>query len=282
MLGDLTGRTAVVTGGGKGVGRAIAIALAERGADVALADIDVDSAMDVAGELEGSGRNAMAIDMDVTSADSVLIAVQKVIDEWGRIDILINNAGVVGAPGWIEATEDRYEDWDRAISVNLRGVVNCCKAVIPHMIGRRYGKIITIASTAARPGGSSGGDPPEFSRPSERMLIPYAVTKAAVLRYTQSLASALAEHNINVNGVAPGPMLTPMGLDITRRRQLGAPELMARETEEVRRHDIAQATLFRRPLEPTDIGNMIAFLVSEDARNITGQVIPVDGGARMA
>ena len=113
-------------------------------------------------------------------------------------------------------------------------------------------------------------------------MIPYAVTKAAVMRYTQTLASVLAGHNINVNGVAPGPMLTPMGLDITRRRQRGAPELMARETEDVRRHDIAQATLFKRPLEPSDVGKMIAFLVSEDARNITRQVIPVDGGARMA
>ena len=113
-------------------------------------------------------------------------------------------------------------------------------------------------------------------------MIPYAVTKAAVMRYTQSLASMLARHNINVNGVAPGPMLTPMGLDITRRRQRGAPNLMADELEDVRRRDTAQATLFQRPLEPSDVGKMIAFLVSEDARNVTGQVIPVDGGARMA
>ena len=134
MLGDLTGRTAIVTGGGKGVGRAIAIALAEGGADVALADIDVNSAGDVASELEAGGRKAMALDMDVTSVESVRAAVRKAIDEWGRIDILVNNAGIVGAPGWIEAAEDRYEDWDAVVSVNLRGVVNCCKAVIPHMI----------------------------------------------------------------------------------------------------------------------------------------------------
>ena len=112
MLGDLTGRTAIVTGGGKGVGRAIAIALAEGGADVALADIDVNSAGDVASELEAGGRKAMALDMDVTSVESVRAAVRKAIDEWGRIDILVNNAGIVGAPGWIEAAEDRYEDWD--------------------------------------------------------------------------------------------------------------------------------------------------------------------------
>ena len=282
MLVDLTARTAIVTGGGQGVGRAIALALAKAGADVALADIDVDSAGDVARELRAAGRNAMTLDMDVTSVDSVLAAVQKAIDEWGHVDILVNNAGVVGAPGWIDAPEDRYEDWDLVVSVNLRGVVNCCKAVIPHMTERKQGKIITIASTAARPGGSGSGGVPEFSAPSEKMLIPYAVTKAAVMRYTQSLASSLASHNINVNGVAPGPMLTPMGLDITRRRQRGVPELMAREPEDVRSHDIAQATLFKRPLEPSDIGKMIVFLVSEDARNITGQVIPVDGGARMA
>ena len=282
MMGDLAGRTAIVTGGGQGVGRAIALALAQAGADVAVADINVAGATEVAKELEGGGRKALAINMDVTSVDSVQAAIQKTIDQFGHIDILVNNAGVVGAPGWIEAAEDRYEDWDLVVSVNLRGVVNCCKAVMPHMIERRYGKIITIASTAARPGGGDTAGAPEFSRPSERMLIPYAVTKAAVMRYTQSLASMLAGHNINVNGVAPGPMLTPMGMDITRRRQRGAPELMDQETEDIRRHDIAQATLFKRPLEPGDIGKMIAFLVSEDARNITGQVIPVDGGARMA
>ena len=264
------------------MGRAIALALAEAGADVALADINTAGAGEVAMELEAGGGNALALNMDVTSVDSVQSAVKRVIDHWGHVDILINNAGVVGAPGWIEAAEDRHEDWDVVMSVNLKGVVNCCKAVIPHMIERRYGKIITIASTAARPGGAGAGGVPEFSAQSERMLIPYAVTKAAVIRYTQSLASALAGNNINVNGVAPGPMLTPMGLDITRRRQRGAPELMAREPEDVRSHDIAQATLFKRPLEPSDIGKMIAFLVSEDARNITGQVIPVDGGVRMA
>ena len=281
-MGHLTGRTAIITGGGQGVGRAIALALAEGGADVALADINMANAGEVAGELEAGGWNAMALNMDVTSVDSVRSAVQKVVDDWGHVDILINNAGVVGAPGWIDAPEDRYEDWDVVVSVNLRGVVNCCKAVIPHMVERRYGKIITLASTAARPGGGGGEGAPEFSKPSERMLIPYAVTKAAVMRYTQSLASMLAGHNINVNGVAPGPMLTPMGLDITRRRQRGTPNLMADELEDVRRRDTAQATLFQRPLEPSDVGKMIAFLVSEDARNVTGQVIPVDGGARMA
>ena len=154
-MGHLTGRTAIITGGGQGVGRAIALALAEGGADVALADINMANAGEVAGELEAGGWNAMALNMDVTSVDSVQSAVQKVVDDWGHVDILINNAGVVGAPGWIDAPEDRYEDWDVVVAVNLRGVVNCCKAVIPHMVERRYGKIITLASTAARPG--SGG-----------------------------------------------------------------------------------------------------------------------------
>ena len=278
MLGDLKDRTALVTGGGQGLGRIIALTLAHYGANVALGDIDISDTDKVIKEVQTKGRSGICVEMDVTSVDSVKTAVQQIVKEWGQIDILVNNAGVVGAPGWITSVEDRHEDWDSVLSVNLKGVVNCCKAVIPQMIQRRYGKIITISSTAGRPG---GGAVPEFSTENEKMLLPYAVTKAAVIRYTQGLASSLAQHNINVNGVAPGPMLTQMGLDITRRRQRGTPDLISQDLEGIRRHDISESTLFKRTLVPEDISKMIVCLASEDAKNITGQVVPVDGGVRM-
>ena len=278
MLGDLTGKSALITGGGQGVGRAIAIALAQQGANAALGDISNTKAAAVAAEVKTLGRQSLALQMDVTSVPSVESAVARVIAEWGHLDILVNNAGVVGAPGWIECNEDRYEDWDLVMAVNIRGVVNCCKAVMPHMIQRRYGKIISISSTAGRPG---GGSVAEFSKTSEKILIPYSISKAAVIRYTQVLASALAEHNINVNGVAPGPMVTEMGLNITKRRQRGDPALEAMDTVEARRHQVTQATLFKRGLVPEDVGAMVAFLASDDTKNITGQVAPVDGGVRM-
>ena len=278
MLGDLKDRTALVTGGGQGLGRIIALTLAHYGANVALGDIDISDAGEVVKEVQTKGRSGICVEMDVASVDSVKTAVQQIVKEWGQIDILVNNAGVVGAPGWITSVEDRHEDWDSVLSVNLKGVVNCCKAVIPQMIQRRYGKIITISSTAARHG---GGAVPEFSTENEKMLLPYAVTKAAVIRYTQGLAYSLAQHNINVNGVAPGPMLTQMGLDITKRRQRGTPDLISEDLEGIRRQDISESTLFKRTLVPEDISKMIVFLASEDAKNITGQVVPVDGGVRM-
>ena len=274
---DLSGKTALVTGGAQGVGRAIVLALAEQGCDVAVGDIDTAKSAAVADEVKALGRKAIPLKMDVTSIEMVGNAVSTVLDQWGQIDILVNNAGVVGAPGWMESDEDRYEDWDMVIGVNLKGVVNVTKAVVPHMKARQYGKIISIASTAARPGG--GGS--RFSSASANNLTPYSVSKAGVMRYTQCLAADLAKHNINVNSVAPGPMFTEMGLNITKLRQRKDPAAAQVETETLRHQHVANATLFGRELLPEDVAHMIVMLASDNARNITGQTIPVDGGARM-
>ena len=279
MLGDLADTTALVTGGGQGVGRAIALTLAQQGADVALGDIDKGTASNVAVEIEAMGRRAIALEMDVTSTDSVDKARGRILEGWGHLDILVNNAAVVGAPGWMQADEDRQEDWKVVLDVNTKGVVNCCKAVMGHMIERRYGKIINISSGGARPPASRGVS--ESAAALEITLIPYCASKAAVIRYTQSLASILAQHNINVNAVAPGTMNTEMGLTLTKLQQRKDPSLAGIDPEEIRRQRSAQNTLFGRELLPEDVAKAVAFLASDDARNITGQAIHVDGGAVM-
>ena len=278
MLGDLSNTRALVTGGGKGVGRAIALTLARQGADVALGDIDKETASKVAVEIEATGRRAMTVEMDVTSTDSVERAMELILGDWGHLDILVNNAAVVGAPGWMQADEDRKEDWDVVLDVNTKGVVNCCKAVMGHMIERRHGKIINISSNGARP--PRRGDGSQSASALEIALIPYCASKAAVIRYSQSLASILAQHNINVNAVAPGTMNTEMGLALTKMQQEKDPSL-AGDPAEIRRQRSEQNTLFGRELLPEDVAKAVAFLASEDARNITGQAIHVDGGAVM-
>lgn len=280
MLADLTGRTALVTGGAQGVGRAIALVMAQQGADVAVGDIKAEALRGVVQEIEGLGRRALSLGMDVTSRLSVDSAVQRILSEWGHLDILVNNAGVVGAPGWIESEGDREEDWDYVLAVNLRGVVNCCKAVMPHMMERRCGKIINIASTAGKP-----GDPLSLSAGPARDAFPggspYSVSKAAVIRYAQTLAPGLARHNININCICPSRMVTQMGLDIVRRRRVRQPSLTDEDVVEWRRQEAMRTNLFGRELLPEDVAKMAAFLASEDARNITGQSINVDGGFKM-
>jgi NAD(P)-dependent dehydrogenase (short-subunit alcohol dehydrogenase family) len=276
LAADLGDKKALITGGGGGLGRGIALVLARLGVDVAIGDIDLQSAMGAATEIEAAGRRALPLSMDVTSRASVRQAVSEVVSRWGQLDILVNNAGVTGAPGWVEADEDREEDWDHVFAVNLKGMMFCCKEATPHMIERRYGKIVNISSTSGR----SASERPaqaEMSRPSH---APYAVSKAGVIRYTQKLASALARHNINVNTVCPGSLVTDLGLEIIRSRQIKGQSPQG-PLEDLRRQQIISGSLFGRELTPEDVGKMVAFLVSDDARNITGQAIQVDGGAIM-
>jgi NAD(P)-dependent dehydrogenase (short-subunit alcohol dehydrogenase family) len=200
-----------------------------------------------------------------------------VISCWGQIDILVNNAGVTGAQGWIETNEDRDDDWMACIAVNLMGTMYCCKEVIPHMASRNYGKIINISSMSGR-AVSERPDDALLGRPSH---FPYAVTKAGVIRYTQKLAPLAAVHNINVNTVCPGSMLTDFGVDIVRRQQHIDDPRASGDPTEVRRQMVINSNLFGRELMPSDVAKMVAFLASDDAKNITGAAFHVDGGAVM-
>ncbi|MDP6402036.1 MAG: SDR family NAD(P)-dependent oxidoreductase [SAR202 cluster bacterium] len=261
MLGDLMGKTALVTGAGSGIGRGIAIILAEQGASVAVTDLDLDGAEGVADEIAGTGK--IALHLDVTDRNSIEQAVRRVISEWGELDILVNNAGVRSSTP-AGAAEDSDEDWDLMFAVNVKGVVNCCNAAVPHFKERRYGKIINIASM----GGHA----------SRRTPGSYATSKAAVLRYTKGLADVLAPYNINVNSICPGAVWTRFqeaGALSARQRD---PELAQMEPEQIFRQRYDPMIPLGRVQTPEDIGKMAAFLASEDARNVTGQCIHVDGG----
>ena len=283
MMIDLTDRTALVTGGGQGVGEAIALVLAQQGADVAIGDVQVDRAEEVAEEVRRRGRLAFAIHLDVSSRASAQAAAARVFSEWGRIDILVNNAGVVDGP--TDASGDGVEAaWDRVLAVNVKGVVHCTDAVMPYMAEARYGKIINISSVAGKPAdpiwmGDSGPAPEGAAPPLGGSA--YGASKAAVIRHTEISAAAAAPFNINVNAICPSRMITPMGLEIARIRQASEQSAAGEDLVELRRKHVLQTNRFGRELDPLDIGNMAAFLASEDARNVTGQSINVDGGFKM-
>jgi len=267
MLADLSGRTALVTGGSQGIGRGIVLKMAEQGADVAIADINDEGAAKVAEEVKALGRKSFAVHMDVTDKATVDRGVADVIAGFGHLDILVNNAGVAGAPG-STGTAWRDEDWDFTWKVNVKGLMWVTEAVIPHFKERRYGKIINLASVAGR----LARYPTAY----------YGTTKCAVILYTQACAAELAPDNINVNGICPGRLWTQFWQDwMGNRARQGDPAMEGKETSEVFDEAAKASIPLGRAQTPEDMGAMAAFLASEDGRNITGQSIQVDGGIVM-
>jgi NAD(P)-dependent dehydrogenase (short-subunit alcohol dehydrogenase family) len=264
---DLTGKAALVTGAGGGIGAGVAMALAEHGADVAAADVRMDAAQGVATEIAGTGRTGIAVSLDVTSGDSIARAVDEVLAKLGKIDILVNNAGVFGGPGWVGREAHTGEDWDWTHAVNLKGVSLMTDAVTPHMIERRTGKIINVASVGGR-----RGDP---------LNPPYMASKAGAISLTQSQAMALAQHNINVNAICPGFVWTGMARDIEVHAEMTMPEMKGLSPREVYDRLVAAKIPLGRDQSPEDMGRLAVFLASEYSRNITGQAINVDGGTFM-
>jgi NAD(P)-dependent dehydrogenase (short-subunit alcohol dehydrogenase family) len=267
---DLSGRVAIVTGGGSGIGEGICQVLAQQGAAIAVADLLIERAQAVADAVTAAGGKAGAFAVDVTSRDSCAALVAAVIAGFGGIHILVNNAGVVGAPGWEERDRPDDNDWDITHAVNLRGVVNVSEVVAEHMKARGAGKVINIASIAGRQGGAQNP--------------PYNVSKAGVISWTQAQAEELAPFAINVNAICPGSLWTPLYARLIERNvRLGySPPLAPGETpEDAFRKRVESRTPLRRPQTPEDVGKLAAFLASDDARNITGQAINLDGGTRM-
>ena len=264
---DVTDKVAIVTGGGRGIGQGIVLVLARNGADAVVADINLEDAESVASEVEGMGRQAMAAFLDVTDQASVERMVEEALARFGRIDILVNNAGIYAAPGWERRDSYIEEDWDMLYAVNVKGVARVTDVVARHMKERRYGKIINIASVAARQGNKDNQ--------------PYAVSKAGAVSLTQSKALELAPHNINVNAICPGLLWTSMWEGIAHRRSRLPEFSEALSPREVFDRAVEERIPLKREQTPEDIGNLAAFLASDYASNLTGQAINVDGGGRM-
>lgn len=262
MMGTLDGKTALVTGAARGIGRAIALRFAREGANVAVADLNLDGGRAVAAEVEATGREALALRVDVRDLGQIKTMVGHAVGAFGRIDVLANNAGVVRVERLLDVTE---EHWDLVLDVNAKAVFFVMQTVARQMKEQTpgpdglRGRIVNTASIAAKPGG----------RP---MFVPYAASKAAVWSMTQSAAVALAP-DITVNCVCPGAVDTAMWEQIDA--EWG--ELEGLQKGEVWQRRISPIPL-GRPEVPDDVAGMFAFLAGPDAAYITGQPFTVDGG----
>jgi len=243
-LANLKGKIAIVTGAGHGIGKEIALALARNGAEVVVTDI-TDAIFDVGKQIEALGSKALPIKCDVTEPEQAQEVEEKAAGKYERIDILVNNAGIYPQKAFLEMTAD---DWNKVLRVNLNGVFHCTKAVLPKMVKQKYGKIVNIASIA--------GAIVAFPN-----LVHYSASKAALAGFTKSLALEMAQHGVNVNAIAPGP------IDVGE---------IATDTEVYRQ--IVRAIPLGRMGYPADIANLVVFLVSDEASFITGQCIVSDGG----
>ena len=255
----LAGRAAMVTGAGRGIGRAIALRLAVEGADVLVAELDPGTGAETARAIEAQGRRARFAATDVARPDAARAAVAAALDAFGRLDVLVNNAGVVRSRPLLDVAE---ADWDRTFAVNARGLFFCLQAAAREMAGRGGGAIINIASIAGRSG-----------RP---LLADYAASKAAVISITQSAALALASRRVRVNAVCPGVVDTAMWAQIDR--EWG--EAVGARPGEVLAGRVAGIPLGRIET-PEDVAGLVAFLASDDAAYITGQAINVCGGLQV-
>jgi meso-butanediol dehydrogenase/(S,S)-butanediol dehydrogenase/diacetyl reductase len=252
-LFELTGKVAVITGAGRGIGRGIALELARCGAAVAVADRDLTLARAVAAEARALGSRAIAAEVDVGAQRSADECIAQVLESLSRLDILVNNAGVFQKQLGLDEDD---ADFNRCLDINLTGIWRMVRAVVPHLKAQRGGRIINIASVGGRRG-------VEFA-PA------YCASKAAVINLTQSLAAALGADNITVNTVCPGSIDTAMQEEIKALREAAGV-----------RHTLESRPL-AGPLTAEDIGYAVVFFASEAARNITGQALNVDCGSIMS
>lgn len=262
----LKGKVAVITGGGSGIGRGIVHCMAREGAAIAIPDIQVDNAKQVAKEVEAMQQTAVAFKTDVTRATEVQDVFDRIRKELGQIDILVNNAGVASPPG-MPFTTNTEEDWDRVYAVNVKAIFLTCKAVAPHFIERKAGRIINIASIAG-----------PLSAPT---MPPYSVSKMGVITLTRVVAKELAQHGVTANAICPGVLWTPFWEGLAAYIARTNPAFAGMTPRQVFEKRVADLTPMKREQTPEDIGWAAVFLASEEARNITGQALCVDGGAVM-
>jgi 3-oxoacyl-[acyl-carrier protein] reductase len=246
---SLDGRVAIVTGGARGIGRAIVDQLAALGANVVIADMLLDVAQQSAEEIaQSSGKKVIALPLNVTDGKSAADLVDQTIKEFGKIDILVNNAGITRDTLIMRMDES---DWDAVLNVNLKGVFNCSKAVVRPMMKQRYGRIVNISSISGQAGQAGQTN--------------YSASKAGVIGFTKALAREVASRQITVNAIAPGFIPTALTNDL--------PDDL--------KQSILTATPAGRMGKPEEVAAAVAFLASEEAAYINGQVLAVDGGMAM-
>lgn len=245
----LSERVAVVTGGGRGFGAAIGRELASGGARVVVADLDVEAAEATASELRRLGPEAVAVRTDVSAVADAGDLIVRTLERFGRLDVLVNNAGICPLATIEEVTEELF---DRVVAVNLKGVFFVSQAAVPVFKEQRSGKIVNVASV----GGKTGGMMP---------VAPYSATKAGVISLTKSFASYLAPYGVAVNAVAPGPATTDLTRDWPADRMAA----------------LAQAIPFKRLARPEEIAAVVGFLASERCTYMTGEIVDVNGGLLM-
>lgn len=247
---ELKDKVAVITGAQRGMGRSHALKLAKSGAKVVVSDISLEGCQKVVDEIKGAGGEAIAVKCDVTKKEEVDEMVRKTVEEFGKVNILVNNAGIVQFKPFLELTE---EDWDRTLDINLRGYFLCAQACAKEMVKQKSGVIVNIASVAM---GQTGIGFPA--------IVHYCASKGGIAAMTEALAVELAAHNIRVNAIAPGMIDTPM-IETTKQD----PKMM-------------EATLARVPLgrvgQPEEVSNLVLFLASDASSYMTGSVVVIDGG----
>jgi NAD(P)-dependent dehydrogenase (short-subunit alcohol dehydrogenase family) len=244
----LDDQVAIVTGAAQGIGRAIALGLAREGADVVIADIQLDKAVETAEEIERMGRKSIAVKTDVSRLTDLSAMVETTLDAFGRVDILVNNAGIVLPTPFFETTEGA---WDKIMAINLKAVFFCSQYVARIMAEKRGGKIVNLASTSSFVAG--------------RQEVPYAISKAGVRMLTAAAAAELAPYHVNVNAIAPGLIKTPL-----TEKHFPSPKALEER--------VKAKTPMGRAGSPGDLVGAVVFLCSADADYVTGHTLVVDGG----
>jgi len=261
-----------ITGGARGIGKGTAEVFSERGAKLAISDLDESGINDLEKEFVKKNVEILVGKVDVTNKNEIKKFANEAIKKFGKIDICVPNAGAIGSSGFSERKNYNDDDWDITYSVNVKGLVNTTDSIKEHMIDRKNGKIVIVSSQGGRKPRGVG------DKGRGNVLNPYIVSKSAAIQFTHVLAMELGRYNINVNTVCPGRLWTSFWQKIAENHKAMNPDFSDMDPYDIFIDQIKANFPLGKPQEPRDIGNAIAFLASEDANQITGQALNINGG----